>query len=371
MRSLLLLAVLVAATLALVASPPATAQEATPSEAVATTQAQLRAQGLFVRGMTRARLSDYDGAIEAFEAALDLVGDDASVLLALADAHHGAGRPTEALFYANQAAAAQPASAEPLAFIAERQREAGSYAEATATLERLLEIHPDHEDAWAALAEVQRAAGDEDAAIGTTRHLWGLRGQPRTLGLRLVGMLDAADRGADAIGVLETLQEADPASYRLRLDLAQRYAAADRAGEALPLVESVLADYPQDRQAALLAAQLYQATERTDEAATMLAQATDPNDPEALFAEAATRFNQAQTDPEVRAAAMDALRRLIDMEARPEALHMLATLHADAGAYAEAAVAFARAVEVEPRRPDWWAQALDAALLAGDTALAA
>ncbi|MEM8559816.1 MAG: tetratricopeptide repeat protein, partial [Bacteroidota bacterium] len=47
------------------------------------------------------------------------------------------------------------------------------------------------------------------------------------------------------------------------------------------------------------------------------------------------------------------------------------TLHADAGAYAEAAVAFARAVEVEPRRPDWWAQALDAALLAGDTALAA
>ncbi|MEM8599666.1 MAG: tetratricopeptide repeat protein [Bacteroidota bacterium] len=335
----------------------------------AVSTAELRAQGLFVRGMTQARLSNFEGAIEAYTAALDLVGDDVAILLALAEAYRDLGNTDDALFFAEQAAEAAPEALAPLLLAADLYQTQDRLNEALDTYARALDRHPEADDARAAQASLLQDLDRLDEAIAAQRARLSYLQDPRPARQRLIILYEEAGQPDRALAEVEALLADNPTSYVVRLDLARRYLNAERTSEARRVLDALRADYPHDPQVALLLARAMQ-SEDAGGATALLADLGASSDPDALFGQAAALFNRAQNDPSVRGEAMAALERLLEIEARPDALYMLATLHYDAEAFGEAAALMARAVAAEPRRPDWWGQALDASLRANDGVLA-
>ncbi|MEM6647495.1 MAG: tetratricopeptide repeat protein [Bacteroidota bacterium] len=335
----------------------------------AVSSAELRANGLFVRGLTQARLSNFEGAIEAYTAALDLVGDDGAILLALAEAYRDLGHADDALFFAQQAATADPSLLEPLLLAAELFQAQDRHDEALTAYARALERDPEADLARLAQATLLEELGQLDEAITAQRARLAYVSNPRPVRRRLIALYELVDDPASALAEVEALLADDPTSYVVRLDLARRHLDVGQDEQAQPLLDGLRADYPHDPHVAVLSARALQADDAAG-ATALLADLGATEDPDALFGRAAALFNRAEGDAAVRPDAEAALRQVLAVEERPEALQMLSRLRLWAADASEAASLMARAVDAEPRRPNWWVQALETALLANEITLA-
>ncbi|MEL6443903.1 MAG: tetratricopeptide repeat protein [Bacteroidota bacterium] len=329
----------------------------------------LVAQGLFVRGLTQARLSNFEGALEAYATALDLVGPDATILLAMAEAYEALDQPDDALFFAQQVARADESALAPLLLIADLLRAAERPGEALAAYERALERDPDADEARAAQAALLESLGRVDESIQAQRARLAHVSDPRPIRRQLIRLYDKTSQTDAALAEVEALLDEDPYAYPVRLDLARRYLDAERTDEAQVVLDALRTDYPHDAQVAVLLARAMQDAD-AEGATALLAGLGASEDPDALFGRAAALFNRAENDPAVRPEAMAALERLLALETRPDALRMLGLLHRAQGNAGEAARLVARAVQAEPRRLDWWAEAIQTALFARNASLA-
>lgn len=138
---------------------------------------------LLVRGMTRAFLGDDRGAIGLFSEALRLTPDDASLLGAMAEAHHRIGNEDDAAFFAQRATVVRPDRIDPGLLLVGILQASGDLAGALKELDRLTGVFPDDTDVLRARAETlvlseqwssardayrllaDRLAGDTDALL--------------------------------------------------------------------------------------------------------------------------------------------------------------------------------------------------------------
>ena len=198
---------------------PALAQRAEPSAE----RQQVEAEQLFVRGMTRAYIGDYDGAVELYESALGLAPDDPAVLAALAEAHEARGDLTTALFFANRAVERAPDEPSGYRLLAGLQLATGDTNAALATYERLVEARPADTGALTALARIQQQSGRFAEALATYERVLDRVGENGAVRTRMLSIYERLGDDDGALRTLEALVELDPANDVLRGQLAERY----------------------------------------------------------------------------------------------------------------------------------------------------
>ena len=122
----------------------------------------LRAERLFVRGMTHLTMDEPERARGFFGEALDLAPNEPAILSALADVALRLDDPNTAVFYAEQATRLAPDQPAYLVQLASAQRSAGRLDAARATLDRLLAEHPDDRAARAARSDLSESSTPTD-----------------------------------------------------------------------------------------------------------------------------------------------------------------------------------------------------------------
>lgn len=371
-RMSLLIAVLVAAPVLSVSLAPsaATAQRA-PS--ASESSKETHARKLFVRGMTRAFLEDYDAAIAYYEQALGLSPEEAPILSALADAKSENDEVSTAIYYAEKARDAAPDNISYHRQLAFLHREAGQYENAIQSYERLLDRFPSQIDARMHLAEVQVEAQRPNAAIDTYESV--LETDQDSPQLH-VALLRLYRQTGDLGGVESSLA----ALMRLRPDdqlyphlLGRFYVENGRTGDAISLYEGLLTERPGSVNVIMRLASLYRSEGKTTEADELLEQFV--NDAGATPDQLVTRArslmsNDEPADPssagERRSTAERLLHRALEKEPNHTgALALLGDVKYNAADYAQAAELLERALQQNPRSPSRWTRASAAYLRAG------
>ena len=180
-------------------------------------------EGRFVRALTAHATGDDDAAAEALDEVLELRPDDAAAYDARADVARARGETTDALFYAERAAALSPTSGVLRLRLAGAYAGAGRLGEATAAAEAARDLAPGDPAVWETLADLYGRLGrdaDERAALAA----WTRLDDTVAARLRLSALAEAAGDGAGAREqalAARRLAPSDPAVRR-------RVAALDR-----------------------------------------------------------------------------------------------------------------------------------------------
>ena len=369
--SLLVAVLVVASALGISFAPAAATAQRAPS--ASETSKETHARKLFVRGMTRAFLEDYDAAIAYYEQALGLSPKEAPILSALADAKLENDEVSTAIYYAEKARNAAPGNISYHRQLARLHREAGQHEEAIQSYQRLLDRFPSKIDARMHLAEVQVEAQRPEAAIETYESV--LEADQASPQLH-VALLRLYRQTGDVDGVESSLT----ALMRLRPEdqlyphlLGRFYVENGRTGDAISLYEELLTKYPGSVNVIMRLASLYRSEGQTSKADKLLEQFV--NDvgatPDQLAARARSLINNGEpTDPssdsERFATAEQLLQRALEKEPNhTEALMLLGDVKYNAADYAQAAEFLERALQQNPRSPSRWTRASAAYLRAG------
>ncbi|GIV59189.1 tetratricopeptide repeat protein [Rhodocaloribacter litoris] len=329
---------------------------------------EVRAEQLFVRGMTRAYLEDHEAALQLFQEALRLRPNEPAILSALADAYAALDDLPSALFYAEQARARAPDNVHYHEQVARLHLAAGDTARAVAAYEALLAVHPDYLPALQTLAHLQAGRGHYEAALAALERLHELTGDVPGL---LDQMLQLYRRLGDNDGLETTLQRLlarEPNRPDYLQMLAELYVRQERAAEAATLYETLLARRPGDVELILALAHVYRAMGEEERARALVEQATGaaPASAGQRVAQATPFLERAGADPEAARAARHLLLQALELDpGHAGALEALGNLDFDTGAYAEAADRLTRAARLTPRRLDLWTRAAAATLQAG------
>jgi tetratricopeptide (TPR) repeat protein len=204
---------------------------------------------LLVRGMTRTFLGDDEGAIALYREALALTPDDASILAALAEAHHRIGDDDSALFFARSAASRDPGRPGGGLLIADLLLATGDTGEALAELDRLSNAFPDDDDVLRSLAEALVRAEQPTRAREAFRTLADRNpGDPVVLGRLLTLETDLGELER-ALRVLDELEAVEPGDADLAVRRGRLLVQLGRPTEAAEAFEGALVLAPAHREA--------------------------------------------------------------------------------------------------------------------------
>lgn len=329
---------------------------------------EARAQQLFLRAMTQARLGRHDDALDLFAQALQLAPSTAAILAAAAESHAALGDDAAAVYSLQRARAADPGNMHVSLQLAELFLGSGDHASAAHLYLEILERSPHNLDALYELAHVYTLTGELAQAVSTYERLLREIGSDRDVQdqiLHLYGRLE------DEEGMERTLTEMlrqNPNDAQLRRTLAELYLEQDRTEDALEELEEALEADPGDVQALMSLAELYRVLGRSEDAEDLMNRAANPEamNPSQLLARVEPLFERAESDAEAQEAVEHMLDRVLELDARNEkALRMLGALHIDRQEHAAAGELYYRALDVNPRDPQLWMQAAGAFLQAG------
>ena len=189
-------------------------------------------EGRFVRALTAHATGDDDAAAEALDEVLELRPDDAAAYDARADVARARGETTDALFYAERAAALSPTSGVLRLRLARAYAGAGRLGEATAAAEAARDLAPDDPAVWETLADLYGRL-DRDADERAALAAWTRLDDTVAARLRLSALAEAAgdDAGArEQALAARRLAPSDPAVRRRVAALDRPAPAPDDAG---------------------------------------------------------------------------------------------------------------------------------------------
>ncbi|HHP7236942.1 tetratricopeptide repeat protein [Longibacter sp.] len=368
-----ILAVVLAMVLSLGTVGDATAQAPGVQRTLDEDSQTTHARKLFVRGMTRAFLEDYEAAIAYYEQALGLTPNEAPVLSALAEAKAETDDVTSALYYAERARDRAADNAAYHTQLADLQREAGRYAEAIQTYNRMLRRFPANVDARMDLAQTQIEAQEADAAIDTYEAVLNQGTDTPRVHLELLQLYRQTENADGIESSLRALMRHRPADQLYPHLLGQFYMEEGRTGEAIELYEKLLRRRPGSVNVVMRLTSLYREAGRTGEADSLLHGFVNDADasPDQFVARArsltdGSRFRDDRDDPELRATAERLLNRALEMDPNhADALALLGDLKYEAGEFERSAELLQRALQQNPRSPQRWTRAAAAHLQAG------
>jgi tetratricopeptide (TPR) repeat protein len=351
----------------LLGSGIASAASAQPAPPDTVTITDLKTRKLFVQGMTQAYLDDFDEAVALFEDALDRAPNEPALLSALADAEAGRSNLTSAIYYAEEARAETPDHPHYPLQLARLLTEANRLDEAARAYRSLLDRTPGHRTARRALARLQQRREQPRAAL---RHYEALAADSAAASEEVyVELLSLYDQTGNPDGVERTLKvliERRRDAPELRRRLGRLYLRQGRHEDAIPLFESLRDEFPGDLRVLSRLKMLYLETNQPRKADTIVpASSKEAASPDQLVAQARSLHERSPNTDSARARAETVLRRALDQApAHVGALDLLGTLHVEAGRPAEAAAAFERALDANPRSPTRWERAARAFLAA-------
>ncbi len=317
----------------------------------------MKAERLFVRGMTKAYLDDHEAALRDYQQALTFKPNESAILSAIAASEEALDNMTMALFYAEQARQNAPENAYYHHQLAGVHQRAGDLNAAARTYETLLLGFPDDTEALRKLAALQAEMGHAAEAIATYERLIeqaGDHAQVRRQILQLYFRLGDEDGTRRSLEALTALEPANPAPYRL---LGQLYLQQQKQQEALEAFEKAYEVDPTDLETTLALTDLYRQLNREADAERLSNQAlnVETASVDELIARATPLFERASEDAEAAQNATNLLEKAVAMEPdNPEALQMLGALRYQAGAFADAATLLEQALAQNPRDPQQW-----------------
>lgn len=336
--------------------------------------ASVRARQLFVRGLTRSNIADYEGALTVYEEALRLAPDTPAILSALADTYEALDDLPTARYYAEQArlnAPDEPAYGYALAKLYVR---AGSTLEAIGLYEAILERFPSDIIALEELAQLQSVTGRNADAIATYDRLTTATGEAARYRRRMLPLLFRMEDTAGALRVVEALVEEDPyqaPTWRLLGELHLKRHAPEAALQAF---EQAYQIDPTDAETVMALSDLYldQGLEERAEALLEVVADVDSASVDELLARGMSLYLRAEDDEDAGRQATGVLRRVL--EASPghsDALNMLGDLYYWASDYENASVILERALLKSPRDPVRWERAAESFRVVGQAQRAA
>lgn len=356
----------------------AAGQNASPSAPVSDTSNAVdpTVQKYLIKGTTEEKLGDYEEAILYYETALDRTANNPVVLSALADAHHAKGDDATALFYARKAHKHGAERAYYQHRLAELQRDAGQPDSAIKTYQTLLDQFPTDTTAYRALADLQASRNRPKAALRTyDQMLEHVAFPPASVYQR---MLSLHRRLGNPEGIARTLralldQRPNNRSYRRRLG--EHYATAGDPEAALDLLAPLAKQQPNNASLQKQVRALSQQTGQTGRTADARPTPTDSTlrrslSVSELVQRAETMYNEATSpEAEVDSSALHEAERLLEraLDQTPtheDGLTLRARLLEQKKQHENAAQAWERALEENPRVPERWTRAASAHLSA-------
>ncbi|MEM9666677.1 MAG: tetratricopeptide repeat protein, partial [Bacteroidota bacterium] len=338
------------------------------AQVVSSEAAEVRAQQLLVRGLTRAYLDDHEEALILFTEALRYEPQQASLLSAAARSYEAVGDATNARFYAAQAVEQAPDARFYQEELAQLHLRLGETDEAVATYRQLVDRFPDALDVRFELARLQILSGAYEEAVTTYEDLLTRTAEVEAVYVQLLQLYARLGDDGRTEAALRGLIEAAPDAaeyHRMLGDLLRQRSAYEEAASTL---EEALRLAPADVATALVLGDVYEALGDSTRAAALLDQTLDTEgaSADALVARATPLYARSEIDP----AAADVAARLLEQAlnqdpAQTEALLMLGDLRYRAEQYEEAAPLLYQAVQANPRDLQIWTQAAAAYLQSG------
>lgn len=346
------------------------AQHASPHESPRETpsEGRVRAEQLFVRGMTRAYLGEHTEALQLFQQALPLASDDASIHAAIAASYEATNQFEPAITFAEQAIALAPRQQAYYAQLANLFMLAGNREGARSTLERLLKVDPANLDALFELAYVQHADGAFADAIATYRTIETHTGPSLDVKYRQLQLLQ---KMGDYAGVEATLQEMidlEPGNVSLYLTLGETYVHTQRPAEARQALEAGLRLDPSHVDLTVALAGIYREAGQQARADSLLQRTlgNETDTAEQRLAQARYLYNESRRDTALVTPARAVLERIIERDTpTEEAWLMLGEMQIASGALRAGGESLYQALTLNPRSPGQWGRAAWAFLEGG------
>jgi tetratricopeptide (TPR) repeat protein len=319
----------------------------------------LRAQRLYIRGLTAARLENHEEAIRLFEEANRLSSGTAAVMLSLSESYLALGDAESALFFAREAGSLSrdPIILHHLAKLHVHERD---FDAAEDVLLELIESEPSNTEALFELARVYLARGDFAAAVATYERLVARVGEDRTIRTQ---MLQLYQRLGDDDGVERTFRaliQLEPFDTRYPALLARRLADAERLSDAATVLESAVERIPGDVELLFSLIDLKRRLGEDAEAEMLSATlfSVDGLSNEQLTARATGLYMRAADDPTVLDGATILLEAALEDDPdNADLLIMLGDLRYRDGSYSEAGRLLERSLQQNPRQLRVWRQA--------------
>ncbi len=208
----------------------------------------LRAQQLFVRGMTYAQTGDQGAALDLYAQALRLSPDSPAILAASAELYEENGDYVTARYHLSQAHALAPQNIHYALQLAGVHAEMGERGQAALLYADILEQAPEHLDARYDLARIYMMEGETAKAAATYERILQENNGDRAVRRQLLNLYDQLDDWANAERILTDMLKDEPQNADLRRTMAEIRLKQGRHEEAAEHLLSILEQNPRDVQ---------------------------------------------------------------------------------------------------------------------------
>lgn len=313
-------------------------------------------------------------AAEHFRRAMELGAESPGLVVDLADALTKAGRPEEAIPILTEDLRLHPGSVSSLIVLGETYSRCKRYAEARSTLEKAIQAAPDYTTAYLALSTACARLGDEAKSREYLQQFKKLKdrdeqihreslkapdpladvrwdvAQTRLGAARvylLYGHLEAAEEN------LRRAAELDPKLWDCRRLLAWLYEQQGRTDEALQTLADFTAAAPDDPKGHMFLGALLGRLGRVDQAAASYRKAIALAPGQAMGHAALADLYLTAGQPDKLAEARSLAQKAVDLQPTARHFFLLAMACRRLGDLPGARAAIDRAVELEPRNPEY------------------
>ncbi len=218
----------------------------------------LRAQQLFVRGMTQAQTGDEGAALDLYAQALRLAPDTPAILAALAERYEANGDYQAARYHLTRAHDLAPENIYYALQLAGVQAELGERAQAASLYAAILEKAPERLDARYDLARLYAMEGETAKAAAAYERILQENAGDRAARRRLLNLYEQLGDGPNAERILADMLKDDPQNPDLRRTMAEIRLKQGRYEEASDAFLRILEQNTQDAQWWIYAARTLQ-----------------------------------------------------------------------------------------------------------------
>lgn len=218
----------------------------------------LRAQQLFVRGMTQAQTGDEGAALDLYAQALRLAPDAPAILAALAERYEANGDYQAARYHLTRAHDLAPENIYYALQLAGVQAELGERAQAASLYAAILEQAPERLDARYDLARLYAMEGETAKAAAAYERILQENAGDRAARRRLLNLYEQLGDGPNAERILADMLKDDPQNPDLRRTMAEIRLKQGRYEEAADEFLRILEQNTQDVQWWIYAARTLQ-----------------------------------------------------------------------------------------------------------------
>ncbi len=208
----------------------------------------VRAQQLFVRGMTRAQTGDQGAALDLYAQALRMAPESPAILAASAELYEAVGDYVTAHYHLNKAYTLAPGNIHYALQLASLYTEMGERGKAALLYTDVLEKAPHHLDARYDLARIYMIEGKMAKAVAAYERILEENGGDRAVRRQLLHLYNRLDDIPNAERILADMLEDEPHNADLRRIMAEIRLRQGRHEEAAENFLHILEKNPHDVQ---------------------------------------------------------------------------------------------------------------------------